>query len=121
VADKPLLQWHIEALKSAGFTDLVINHAWLGAQLVEAFGDGSSLGVQIQWSAEEQPLETAGGIVRALPLLGDEPFLLVNGDVWTDVDFAGLQLPVGKLAHLVLVANPPFKSTGDFLLDQGLI
>lgn len=121
VAGKPLLQWHIEALKSAGFPDLVINHAWLGAQLVEAFGDGSSLRVHIRWSAEEQPLETAGGIVRALPQLGDEPFVLVNGDVWTDFDFSGLQLPADKLAHLVLVANPPFKTTGDFLLDQGLI
>ena len=121
VAGKPLIQWHIEALRRAGFDQLVINHAWLGEQLEEAFGDGSALGVQISWSPEEQPLETAGGIIRALPLLGTEPFLLVNGDIWCDVDFAGLQLPLGKLAHLVLVPNPPFKHGGDFLLDEAVV
>lgn len=121
VGGKPLLQWHVEALKRAGFARLVINHAWLGEQIVQAFGDGSALGVHIDWSAEAQPLETAGGIVRALPLLGTEPFVLVNGDVWTDFSFAGLQLPAGKLAHLVLVPNPAFKVGGDFFLEQGLI
>ena len=121
VGGKPLLQWHIQALQRAGFRQLVINHAWLGQQIEDAFGDGSSLGVNINWSAEEQPLETAGGILRALPLLGDAPFVLVNGDIWSDFEFAGLQLPAGKLAHLVLVDNPPFKLGGDFLLDAGLI
>lgn len=121
VAGKPLIQWHMEALKRAGFCQLVINHAWLGHQLEAAFADGSRLGVAIQWSAEEQPLETAGGICRALPLLGTAPFIVVNGDIWSDFDFATLRLPPGMLAHLVLVDNPLFKAGGDFLLDAGLI
>lgn len=121
VAGKPLIQWHMEALHRAGIDRLVINHAWLGQQIEDAFGDGSSLGVEIQWSAEQQPLETAGGILRALPLLGDEPFVLVNGDIWSDFEFAALHLPAGKLAHLVLVSNPPFKQGGDFLLVDGLV
>ncbi|EZQ19572.1 nucleotidyltransferase family protein [Pseudomonas sp. G11-1] len=121
VAGKPLIQWHIEALQRAGLGQLVINHAWLGEQLETAFGDGAAHGVRISWSAEEQPLETAGGILRALPLLGEEPFVLVNGDIWTDFDFSRLQLPTGKLAHLVLVDNPPFKAHGDFLLREGAI
>lgn len=121
VAGKPLIQWHIEALARAGFKQLVINHAWLGEQVEAAFGDGSRLGVRISWSAEGQPLETAGGILRALPLLGAAPFVLVNGDIWCDFDFARLQLPAGKLAHLVLVDNPPFKQGGDFLLDAGRV
>lgn len=121
VAGKPLIQWHIEALRRAGLDQLVINHAWLGEQLVAAFGEGAGLGVHIDWSAEAEPLETAGGIRRALPLLGAEPFVLVNGDIWTDFDFARLQLPAGKLAHLVLVDNPPFKDQGDFLLCEGAV
>ena len=121
VAGKPLIQWHIEALQRAGMDQLVINHAWLGEQLEAAFGNGAAHGVRISWSAEEQPLETAGGILRALPLLGDEPFVLVNGDIWTDFEFARLQLPAGKLAHLVLVDNPPFKAHGDFLLREVVI
>ena len=121
VGGKPLIQWHMEALQRAGFRQLVINHAWLGEQLEEAFGDGARLSLSISWSAEEQPLETAGGILRALPLLGTEPFVLVNGDVWCDVDFARLGLPKGKLAHLLLVANPPFKQQGDFLLNDGMV
>lgn len=121
VAGKPLIQWHIEALARAGLSRLVINHAWLGQQIEAAFGDGACLGVHIDWSAEQQPLETAGGILRALPLLGDAPFVLVNGDIWTDFDFAALRLPAGRLAHLVLVDNPPFKMDGDFLLAAGAV
>lgn len=121
VAGKPLIQWHMEALRRAGLCKLVVNHAWLGEQLEAAFADGARLGVSISWSAEGEPLETAGGILRALPLLGSEPFVLVNGDIWSDFDFARLQLPAGKLAHLVLVDNPPFKQGGDFLLDDGVI
>ena len=121
VAGKPLIQWHIEALQRAGLDRLVINHAWLGEQLEAAFGNGAAYGVQINWSPEDLPLETAGGILRALPLLGGEPFVLVNGDVWTDFDFSGLRLPEGRLAHLVLVDNPPFKARGDFLLGEGVI
>lgn len=117
VAGKPLIQWHIEALRRAGLTDLVINHAWLGEQLEAYFADGAVLQVSIQWSAEGAPLETGGGIFKALTLLGDQPFVLVNGDVWTSFEFAGLRLPAGKLAHLVLVDNPSFKAQGDFVLQ----
>lgn len=121
VAGKPLIFWHLEALARAGFTDLVINHAWLGAQLVAALGDGGALDVRISWSAEDEPLETGGGIQRALPLLGDEPFVLVNGDIWTTFSFDQLRLPVGKLAHLVLVDNPAHKAVGDFSLHDGQV
>uniref|UniRef100_UPI003565A5C3 nucleotidyltransferase family protein n=1 Tax=Halopseudomonas sp. TaxID=2901191 RepID=UPI003565A5C3 len=119
VAGKPLIHWHLQALIRAGLTDLVINHAWLGEKLVAALGDGGALGACIQWSAEDEPLETGGGIQRALPLLGTEPFVLVNGDIWTDFDFARLDLPAGKLAHLVLVDNPAHKQIGDFSLHDG--
>lgn len=121
VAGKPLIHWHVEALARAGLTELVINHAWLGDQLVAALGDGRNLGVQINWSAEGEPLETGGGIQRALHLLGGDPFVLVNGDIWTGYDFTGLKLPAGQLAHLVLVDNPAHKSRGDFALETGRI
>lgn len=118
VADQPLIVWHLRALAAAGITEVVINTAWLGERLVEALGDGSQFGVQILWSHESEPLETAGGIIQALPLLGDQPFMLVNGDVWTRFDLAGLVgLRLGQnLAHLVLVDNPPQHPTGDFYL-----
>ena len=86
VGGNPLIVHHIDKLKAAGVTTLVINHAWLGHKLVETLGDGSALGVTIHWSAEESALETAGGIVQALPLLGAEPFLVINGDTWIDGD-----------------------------------
>lgn len=116
VGGKPLIVWHIEALKAVGIDELVINTAWLGHCLHAALGDGSALGVRIAWSDEGEPLETAGGIVQALPLLGHEPFLLVNGDIWLRYDFAGLaarQL-TDYQAHLVLVDNPPQHPHGDF-------
>lgn len=121
VAGKPLLQWHIERLRAAGITELVINHAWLGAQLEAHFADGGSWGVRIAWSREGEPLETLGGIVKALPLLGDEPFLVVNGDIWCDYDFASLVaahalLPSQALAQLLLVDNPRQHPHGDFAL-----
>jgi MurNAc alpha-1-phosphate uridylyltransferase len=116
VGGKPLIVWHIEALKAAGISDLVINTAWLGHKLHEALGDGSAYGVNIQWSDEQEPLETAGGIQQALPLLGNEPFLLVNGDIWLRYDFKRLiDKDLGQqLAHLVLVNNPPQHPKGDF-------
>ena len=117
VGGKPLLVWHIDALKAVGVTDLVINTAWLGERLHGALGDGSALGVRIDWSDEGEPLETAGGIRQALPLLGDAPFLLVNGDVWMRYDFRPLvarSLTGDQLAHLVLVDNPPQHPAGDF-------
>lgn len=115
---KPLIVWHIERLRAAGFADLVINHAWLGDKLEAALGDGSALGVSIQWSREGTPLETAGGIRRALPLLGDAPFLVVNGDIWLDLDFAHLRASPTGLAHLVLVDNPAHHPDGDFQLGS---
>jgi MurNAc alpha-1-phosphate uridylyltransferase len=117
VGGMPLIEHHIRALAAAGFTELVINHAWLGQQIEDYLGDGARFGVSIGYSAEGEPLETGGGIQRALPLLGREPFLLVNGDVWTDYPFAGLRRPLAGLAHLVLVDNPAHHPEGDFRLQ----
>lgn len=119
VAGKPLIVWHIERLASAGIHDLVINHAHLGARIERALGDGTRWGVHIRYSAEGegQALETGGGIFKALPLLGKAPFLVVNGDVWSDIDYAALALPENDLALLVLVDNPAHHPTGDFHLD----
>ncbi|MBM0419853.1 N-acetylmuramate alpha-1-phosphate uridylyltransferase MurU [Aeromonas veronii] len=123
VGGKPLIVHHIEKLKAAGVTELVINHAWLGHKLVETLGDGSALGVTIHWSAEESALETAGGIIQALPLLGDEPFLVINGDTWLDLDYRSLvELSLGEnLAHLWLAPNPPQHPAGDFALQDGKV
>lgn len=123
VGGKPLIVHHIEKLKAAGVTELVINHAWLGHKLVEALGDGSRFGVSIQWSAEESALETAGGIVQALALLGAEPFLVINGDTWLDLDYRTLvNQPLGEdLAHLWLVPNPTQHPQGDFSLQAGRV
>lgn len=121
VGGKPLIVWHIERLARAGFNELVINHAHLGQQIEAALGDGSQWQVQIRYSAEAVALETAGGIAYALPLLGEQPFLVVNGDVFTDIDYASLALPAGKLAHLVMVDNPPQHATGDFGLKDGIV
>lgn len=117
VGGVPLIEHHIRALAAAGFTELVINHAWLGEQIEAHLGDGARFGVSIAFSAEGEPLETGGGIARALPLLGDAPFLLVNGDVWCDYPFAALRRPLDGLAHLVLVDNPQHHPTGDFRLE----
>jgi len=121
VRGKSLIQYHVENLVAAGFTDLVINHAWHGEQIEKALGDGSQFGATIQYSAEGKALETGGGIFRALPLLGDEPFLVVNGDVFTDFPFAELVSQPSKLAHLVLVRNPPQHPKGDFALQGDVV
>lgn len=121
IAGKPLIQYHIERLIAAGIREFVINTAWLGEKIEAFLGDGSRFGVRISWSRESEPLETGGGIRRALPLLGPEPFLLVNGDVWTDYPFETLvqrQWPESVDGHLVLVPNPPFKAAGDFTLVE---
>ncbi|MBC9228617.1 nucleotidyltransferase family protein [bacterium SPL81] len=122
VGGKPLIVWHIEKLKAVGVTEIVINTAWLGDKLVAALGDGSQFGVTILWSHEGEGLETAGGIINALPLLGDEPFILVNGDVWTTMNFSSLlNVQLGdQHAHLVLVDNPPQHLKGDFILSNDL-
>jgi MurNAc alpha-1-phosphate uridylyltransferase len=119
VAGKPLIVWHIEALARAGFVELVINHAHLGQKIEQALGDGSAWGVRIAYSAEGQALETAGGIAYALHLLGEQPFLVVNGDVFCDCDFAHLRLQSPDLAHLLMVQNPPQHTAGDFYLAHG--
>jgi N-acetyl-alpha-D-muramate 1-phosphate uridylyltransferase len=122
VAGRPLIAWHLARLAAAGIRDVVINLSWLGEQIAAALGDGAAQGVRIHYSREPWPaLETGGGIRQALPLLGEEPFLLVNGDVYTDVDFAALRLAPGDLAQLVLVPNPPHHVKGDFHLDGGRI
>jgi MurNAc alpha-1-phosphate uridylyltransferase len=115
----PLIEYHLRALQVAGFTDVVINHAWLGQQIEDYLGDGQRLGLNIRYSPEGEPLETGGGIFRALPLLGDEPFLVVNGDIWTNCDFTALNAPIKGLAHLVLVDNPLHHPAGDFALVGG--
>jgi MurNAc alpha-1-phosphate uridylyltransferase len=122
VGGKPLIVWHIEKLKQIGVTEIVINTAWLGEKLANALGDGSQFGVTILWSHEGEGLETAGGIINALPLLGNEPFILINGDVWTTFDFSSLlSVELGdKQAHLVFVENPPQHLKGDFILADGL-
>lgn len=123
VGGQPLIGHHLQALHAAGIQDVVINHAWLGDKIEAALGDGQRYGMNIRYSPEGATgLETAGGIRLALPLLGDEPFMVVNGDVLTDYPFAKLfdVLKPGKTAHLVLVPNPPQHPQGDFALQQGL-
>ncbi len=122
-AHKPLLAWHLENLQRAGFQQVVINHAWLGDQIEQAIGNGDRFGMRILYSAEQTALETAGGIATALPLIGNAPFMVVNGDVFTDLEFSTLVPRLqalasgGSLAHLVLVDNPVHHPNGDFALD----
>jgi len=120
---KALIEHQIERLRRAGFRELVINHAHLGEQIEQALGEGTHLGVQIRYSAEgqDQALETGGGIFKALPLLEPGPFLVTNGDVWCDFDYADLCLADGDLAALVLVDNPSHNNHGDFALQAGRV
>ena len=121
VGGKPLIAWHLERLAAAGFQDVVINHAWLGHEIERALGDGAAHGVRIRYSAEATALETAGGIAQALPLLGGEPFLVINGDVWCDWDPAAAKDLAGALpdggAWLLLADNPRQHPAGDFRLE----
>ena len=126
VLGKPLIVYHIERLAAAGFDEIVINHAWLGEKLVQQLGDGSRWGISLYYSAEKSALETGGGIKRALPLLGNEAFLVINGDVFMDdlpqdIEAALAQINAGKLAHLWLVDNPSQHPQGDFPLHHGLV
>ena len=143
VGGKPMIVWHLERLAKAGFTDIIINHAHLGQQIEDALKDGSQWGVSIQYSPEKIALETAGGIANALPLLTEkgtknEPFLVVNGDTYTDFDFASISLHINTdalsantsaayrgiknpRAHLVLVSNPPQHPNGDFAIENNLL
>ena len=115
---KPLIEWHLERLAASGFHEIVINHAHLGTQIEAALGNGSRFGLHIEYSPEPPgALETAGGIAHALPLLGKDSFLVVNGDVWCDWDFSRAHQLTTKHAHLVFVSNPPQHAGGDFCLD----
>lgn len=122
VADKALIEYHLENLARAGVVSVVINHAWLGQQLTSTIGDGSRYGLSITYSNEgSSALETAGGIIKALPLLGKDPFIVINADIWTDYDYRQLTEP-SRLIHLVLVENPEHNRQGDFILDiDGLV
>jgi MurNAc alpha-1-phosphate uridylyltransferase len=124
---KPLLIWHIERLRAAGYGHIVINHAHLGQQIEDALGNGAAFGVSIEYSREVSALETAGGIATALPLIDAEVFTVVNGDIYCEYDFSRLAEPLARLAdghdqaHLVLVDNPPQHPKGDFVLDGGRV
>lgn len=126
---RPLIHWQIDALREAGFTDIVVNASHLAQKLVDALGDGSALGVRIAWSLEPVPLETAGGIATALPLLPAGPALVVSGDVWSRFDYASLLPRMRAMAadaappraYLVMVPNPPFHPQGDFALRDGRV
>lgn len=125
VGGRSLIDWHVAALVRAGIADLVVNHAWLGERIEAALGDGSHAGARIRYSREPAALETAGGIATALPLLGDEPFLVVNADIFCDFDFGraitiAAQMRAGALlAWCVLVPNPTHHPHGDFGLACG--
>ncbi len=119
IRGKSLIVYHLEALAKAGFTEVVINLSWLGEQIQEFLGNGAQFGVSIEYSEEVAALETAGGILQALPLLGDR-FVVVNADLFTDYDFAKLKTP-NCLAHLVLVDNPEHNDSGDFSLDGATV
>lgn len=120
---KPLIVWHLEKLAALGVQDVIINTSWLAEQFSPALGDGAQWGLRLHYSYEgDRPLETGGGMWHALPLLGEAPFLLVNGDIWTDHDFARLPRDPQGLAHLVMVDRPPQATQGDFALDaDGLV
>jgi MurNAc alpha-1-phosphate uridylyltransferase len=125
VGGKPIIAWHIEQLVKAGIVELVINHAHLGHLIEDALGDGSRYGASIRYSPEASALETAGGIANAMPLLGDLPFAVINGDVFCDYDFSRLPALADGLgndeAHLVMVDNPEQHPNGDFGLSEGRI
>lgn len=117
----PLIVHLINQLKKQGLTHLVINVSYLKEKIIDYLGSGSKFGVTITYSEESERLETAGGIIKALPLLGSEPFLVVSSDIYTDFNFNSLILPPNKKAHLVLVNNPPYHPKGDFSLTHGLV
>jgi len=126
VGGQPLIIWHIKALQAAGITDITINASWLADKLMDTLGDGTQFGVQLHWSLEaDEPLETAGGIFKALQTgkLKNEPFILVNSDVWTTFDFSQLvtyELSADQRAHLLLIDNPEHNEGGDFAINNGL-
>ncbi len=123
VRGAPLIEWHLRRLAAIGISDVVVNISWLADRFAPALGDGARWGLRLHFSPEgAEPLETGGGMLHALPLLGDAPFIAVNGDIWTDYDFARLPREPAGDAHLVLVDNPPHVPRGDFALgDDGRV
>ncbi len=122
VAGKSLIEHHLQNLADAGFKEIIINTAWLAEKIHQQLGNGERYGVSISYSDEGEALETAGGIINALPLLGNEPFLVVNGDIYCDFDFSTLaELDSNIQSHLILVNNPEHNQHGDFSLQHGLI
>jgi len=122
IAGKPLIEYHLENLKSAGFKEVVINLSHLGEKIEEYLGDGSQFDLEIEYSQEgTEPLETAGGIIHALPLLGDKPFLVLNADIWCNHSLSFVNLSRDKLVHLVLVDNPTHNPNGDFAYEFGRV
>lgn len=122
VAGKPLIGYHLERLARAGFADVVINLSWLGERIRAALGDGRDYGLSIAYSEEgPEPLETGGGIFKALPLLGPGPFLVVNGDTWSDIDYGRLTLEDDAHGRIVLVSNPTHHARGDFGIEDGFV
>ena len=123
VKGRPLIEWQVLQLKAAGITEIVINTYHLGEQIIEGLGDGNHLGVQIEYSREQDLLDTGGGIKKALPLLGDAPFAIFNGDIWTDFAFNDLpsDLPEGCPAHITLTLKPGWRASGDFDYNDGRV
>ncbi len=127
VAGQSLIEYHIYNLAKAGFKEIIINTAWLAEKIHQQLGDGSNYNVSIQYSDEGDALETAGGIINALPMMGDKPFVVINGDIWCDFDFSTWdfstlpKLKTNIQAHLILVENPEHNQKGDFSLQNGLI
>ena len=124
VCGKPLLQWHIERLVRAGVREVVVNTSWLGEQIQDYFGTGVDFGITITWSSEAEPLETGGGIFKALHLFGDDPFILMSADIWTDFPlerFLKKNIDSPLSAHLVLVKNPEHNNGGDFSLENYIV
>ena len=122
VAGKPLIDYHLERLAAAGVRDVVVNLSWLGERIRAALGDGGDYGLSISYSEEGPvPLETGGGIFKALPLLGPGPFLVVNGDTWSDIDYSHLALEDGANGRIVLVPNPTHNLRGDFGVEGDFV
>lgn len=119
VGKKPLIVYHLEKLKKAGVSEVVINVCHLGEQIVNFLGNGAAWGLDIVYSFESSPLEVGGGIFQALSLLGEAPFMVINSDIWTHYPFEKLLAPLSGLGHLVLVDNPLHHQQGDFCLAQG--
>ena len=121
IGGKPLLSWHVEKLKSFGIDNLIINLFHKGEQIENFLGDGSMWGINIEYVYEKELLGTGGGIGNALSSIGNEPFIAMSGDVWTDFDFSNLSLNEGSLAHLIMIENPPENPDGDMFLDKGKV